>query len=131
MRCWARGLAGRDLAEGLADCDESLRLRPGDGNTLNSRGLVQFKLGALDRAMADYDAAVRLNDSDAGSLYGRGVSKLKSGDTAGGNADIAAAKGNESRYRRSLYRLWHNCGFATNTLSVRRLRARRNALEDC
>ena len=80
------------FAAALADCDESLRLRPDDGNTLNSRGLVQFKLGAMDKAAADYDAAVKLSPKDASSLYVRGVIKLKTGDQAGGDADIAAAK---------------------------------------
>jgi tetratricopeptide (TPR) repeat protein len=85
-------LVGRDLNGALADCNESLRLRPNDGNTLNSRGLVQFKLGAFDTAIDDYSAAVAQNANDADSLYGRGAAKLKKGDAAGGNADIAAAQ---------------------------------------
>jgi len=76
----------------LADCNESLRLRPDDADTLNSRGLVQLKLGAYERAIADYSAAIAQNATDAGSFYCRGVAKLKSGDTDGGNADIAASK---------------------------------------
>jgi tetratricopeptide (TPR) repeat protein len=69
-----------------------LGLRPNDANTLNSRGLVQLKLGAFDAAIADYSAAIAQRAKDADSLYGRGMVKLKSGDTVGGNADIAAAK---------------------------------------
>jgi tetratricopeptide (TPR) repeat protein len=84
-------LDGKDLNGALADCNESLRLRPNDGNTLNSRGLVDFKLGAFDAAIADYNAAVAQNANDADSVYARGVAKLKKGDSAGGNADIAAA----------------------------------------
>ncbi|WP_072818121.1 tetratricopeptide repeat protein [Bradyrhizobium erythrophlei] len=87
-RCWLRAITGHDLQEALLDCDESLRLNP-DGHALNSRGLVQLKLGAFDRAITDYDAAIIFNGNDADSLYGRGVAKLKLGDTA---ADIAAAK---------------------------------------
>src|SRR5262249_38412941 len=56
-RCWSRAITGRALAAALADCNEALRLRPGDGNMLNSRALVQFKLGAYDRAIADFGAA--------------------------------------------------------------------------
>ena len=82
---------GKDLNGALADCNESLRLQPNDGNTLNSRGLVELKLGAFDAAIADYSAAVAQNAMDADSLYARGVAKLKTDDTAGGNADIAAA----------------------------------------
>ena len=91
-RCRARTLAGRDLARALDDCNESLRLQPGDGYTLNSRGLVQLKLGAFEHAIADYGAAAAKNPTDANSLYGRGIAKLKSGDRTGGDADIAAAK---------------------------------------
>jgi Flp pilus assembly protein TadD len=91
-RCWSRALTGRDLDQALADCNESLRLSPGDANMLNTRGFVQFKLGAFDRAIADYGAAFAKNPKDAGSLYARGVAKLRSGDTAGGEADIAAAQ---------------------------------------
>jgi tetratricopeptide (TPR) repeat protein len=91
-RCWDRALVGKDLKGALADCNESLRLRPNDGNMLNSRGLVEFKLGAFDAAIADYGVAIAQNAKDADSLYARGVAKLKKGDTAAGNADIAAAK---------------------------------------
>jgi tetratricopeptide (TPR) repeat protein len=91
-RCWARALTGRDLAQALADCNEALRLQPDDANTLNSPGLVQFKLSAFDRAITDYGPAIAKNAKDADSLYGRGVAKLRGGDTAGGEADIAAAK---------------------------------------
>jgi WD40 repeat protein/tetratricopeptide (TPR) repeat protein len=91
-RCRARALAGRDLQAAIDDCNVSLALGPDDGHTLNSRGLVQLKLGAYDRAFSDYSAAIAKNDKDADSLYGRGVAKLKSGDADGGNADFAAAK---------------------------------------
>jgi tetratricopeptide (TPR) repeat protein len=91
-RCHARAVVGNDFQGALADCNESLRLRPDDANTLNSRGLVQLKRGTYDRAVADYSAAIAKDEKDANSLYGRGTAKLRSGDTAGGNADIAAAK---------------------------------------
>ncbi len=91
-RCWTQAQAGRELTQALADCNEALRLAPDYWAALNSRGLVELKLGSFERAIADYGAAVARNQKDADSLYGRGVAKLKSGDTAGGDADIAAAK---------------------------------------
>jgi Flp pilus assembly protein TadD len=69
-----------------------MRLKPDVGYVLNSRALVQFKLGVFDKAIADYTAAIAQDAKDADSLYGRGVAKQKSGDKAGGDADIAAAK---------------------------------------
>jgi hypothetical protein len=53
--------------------------------------LVQFKLGAFDRAVADYGASAA-KDKSADSLYGGGLAKLKSGSRESGEADIAAAK---------------------------------------
>ena len=91
-RCRDRAIVGRDLSQALADCSEALRLRPDASEMLNNRGLVQLKLAAFDRAITDYDAAMNRNAKDAVSLYGRGLAKLKTGNTAGGNADIAAAK---------------------------------------
>ncbi len=91
-RCWARAVAGHELQAALTDCNEALQLSPDNAHYLNSRALVQLKLGAFDAAIADYSAAIVHNPKDAGSLYARGVAKLKKGDTAGGNADIAAAK---------------------------------------
>jgi cytochrome P450 len=84
-RCWVRAVLGRDLLLALADCNESLRLRPENADTLDSRALVELKLGQLDRAREDYDAALKIYPRLADSLYGRG-------DVAGARVDLAAAK---------------------------------------
>lgn len=91
-RCWTRAIIGRELKEALADCDESIRLEPRDHNSWDSRGFTYLKLGEWSRAIADYDKALGLYRFRAWSLYGRGWAKLKNGDTAGGEADMAAAK---------------------------------------
>ena len=76
----------------MADCNESLRVRPGDGNALRSRGLVHLKLKEVDSALADYDAALKADSKDEFSLYGRGTAKRWKGDATGADADIAAAE---------------------------------------
>ena len=91
-RCWAHAIAGRELMLAVTDCTEALRIAPNDANIMDSRGFAYLRLGQLDDAVADYDEALRRNPKQAGSLYGRGLAKLKKGDTAGGEADIAAAK---------------------------------------
>jgi tetratricopeptide (TPR) repeat protein len=91
-RCWTRAVAARDLQQALADCTESLRLKPDDANTMDSHGFVYLRLNRLDDAIADYDAGLKINPRIAASLYGRGIAKLRKGDTAAGQADIAAAK---------------------------------------
>jgi tetratricopeptide (TPR) repeat protein len=76
----------------VADCNESLRLLPGDGEALGYRGLAYLKMKRLDLALADYDAALQANPKNAFSLYGRGVAKRLNGHQAGANSDIAAAE---------------------------------------
>jgi tetratricopeptide (TPR) repeat protein len=90
-RCWARAQLGIDLDKALADCNAALRLNPGDPTTLDSRGLVQLRLGDFDKSIADYDAALRLRPNAAWSLYGRGLAELRKGLSAPGQADIKAA----------------------------------------
>jgi tetratricopeptide (TPR) repeat protein len=91
-RCYALAIVGRDLQEALSDCNEALRLAPGDVDYLDSRGFTYLKLNRYDRAITDYDAALRLDAKKVQSLYGRGVAKLRNGDRSGGDADISAAK---------------------------------------
>jgi tetratricopeptide (TPR) repeat protein len=91
--CWTRAAAGRDLKIALDDCGRAIKLAGAqNGYVMNSRGLVQFKSGAFDKAIEDFGAAVAQDPKDADSLYARGISKLRSGDKSGGAADVAAAK---------------------------------------
>lgn len=90
-RCWARALAGRELAEAIADCTEALRKRPRQPAFLDSRGLAYLRAGHLDQAIADYSAALAGDPHMAWSLYGRGLARRAKGDKTGGDADIAAA----------------------------------------
>ena len=89
-RCHFRAVVG-DLQAALADCTESLRLRP-PIVALGTRGFVLLKLGRLDEAIAQYDEGLKVYAKSAHALYGRGVARRKKGDVAGGDADIAAAK---------------------------------------
>jgi tetratricopeptide (TPR) repeat protein len=92
-RCWVRAIAARELDAALADCNKSLDLKPGDAAVLDSRGLVNFKRRDMKAAIADYDAALDKSSHLASSLYMRGTARRQSGDAAGGDADIAKAKG--------------------------------------
>lgn len=89
-RCWVGVIVGRELQQALGDCNESLRLRPKNADTLDSRGFAYYMLGRMDEAIADFDAALAINPKLASSLYGRGLAKQKK-NTPGGEADIAAA----------------------------------------
>jgi len=90
--CWIRAEKGEQLETAISNCNESLAIRPGDVDTLDSRAFVHFREGDFAAAIADATAALEANPKLETSLYVRGLAKLKSGDAAGGNADIAAAK---------------------------------------
>jgi tetratricopeptide (TPR) repeat protein/predicted aspartyl protease len=90
-RCWARALWGQQLNDALHDCNKALRMRPGTAAFLDSRALVELRLGELDRSIGDYDAALRLQPKNAWILYSRGVAELRKGMQPQGRADIAAA----------------------------------------
>ena len=92
-RCYGRAAANVELELALTDCNEALRRKPNDADTLDSRAFVYFRMERFDDAVADIGNALRRNPGLANSLFIRGVIKLKRGDTAGGNADLAAAKG--------------------------------------
>jgi tetratricopeptide (TPR) repeat protein len=91
-RCWLRAGWGRQLDLALADCEAALKTNPTAAALLDSRGLVNLRLGKLDAAVADYDAALKASPRLATSLYGRGMAKLKKGDASSGRADLAAAR---------------------------------------
>jgi tetratricopeptide (TPR) repeat protein len=90
-RCWIRLIIGQQLQQGLADCNESLRIRPNDAPTLDSRGFAYLKLNRLDDAIVDFSTALEINSKLVNSLYGRGLAKLRKADRSG-EADIADAK---------------------------------------
>jgi tetratricopeptide (TPR) repeat protein len=93
--CSSRSILGQlDLA--LADCNAALKIAPRDADALDSRGFVYLKLGRFDEAIIDYNAALSVRPSFQNALFGRGIARLRTGDTAGGNADIAAAKALEA-----------------------------------
>lgn len=96
-RCWVRALMGAELDKALADCDESLRLRPGSRATLDSRGLVQLRRADFAAAEADYDKALAAKADDPHALYGRGLARLRLGKTANGQADITAALAKDAK----------------------------------
>ena len=89
-RCYFLARIGR-AQEALADCDQSLSLRPRFAGALDSRGYAKFRLGQYQAAIQDYDRALQIDSRLEESLYARGVAKLKLGQR-GGDADIDAAK---------------------------------------
>lgn len=90
-RCRLRASANRDLREALDDCNHALDLASDDANILDSRGLVNLRLGNDEPAESDYTMALDGNPQLASSLYGRGLARLRMGETSQGQKDLAAA----------------------------------------
>ncbi|MBY0565008.1 MAG: tetratricopeptide repeat protein [Hyphomonadaceae bacterium] len=91
-RCWLRAVEGEQLEYALGDCNEALRLAPGEAAFHDSRGLVHLKLGNYVEALADYEAAVNARPDEPHFRFGRGVALLRLGMRLDGEADIAAAE---------------------------------------
>lgn len=94
-RCWLRVTHTRELSEALADCNEALRLEPNNEAALDSRGLVNYKLGNFDAALADYDAALAIDKERGHYQFGRGLALQALGRAEEADAAFAAAEANE------------------------------------
>jgi tetratricopeptide (TPR) repeat protein len=90
--CFDRAVVGGPFDQALADCNQSLALRPGNADTLGNRAFVEFRMKNYAAAIADTTAALSIYPKIASSFYVRGLARLKTADLQNGNADIAAAK---------------------------------------
>jgi tetratricopeptide (TPR) repeat protein/predicted aspartyl protease len=90
--CWAWAAENRHLHRALRDCNRALVRVPGSTAVLDSRGLVDLRLGRLRRALHDYDAALAAHPHRPLPLYGRGLAELRLGKTAAARADFTAAQ---------------------------------------
>jgi tetratricopeptide (TPR) repeat protein len=87
------GLAGENmrLDRAIADCDASLKLRPNDAATLDSRAFTLMRMGRDADALAAYDAALKADPTVYTSLYGRGLVEARLGRGPDAARDTAAA----------------------------------------
>jgi tetratricopeptide (TPR) repeat protein len=90
-RCVALSLLGK-AEEGLGDCNSAIEKGPEAATNFLNRGAVYLRLNRLDEAAADFERAFDVDPDDPEALYARGVGRRLKGDTAGGDADIAAAR---------------------------------------
>jgi Tetratricopeptide repeat len=88
--------AKSDYGHAIADYSDAIGIDPKYWSALRNRANVYYLTGKYDQAIADYDLVATLDPKAGDGPYGRGMAKLKKGDSAGGNADIAAAKAIES-----------------------------------
>jgi predicted aspartyl protease/tetratricopeptide (TPR) repeat protein len=89
--CYNLAVEGIYLERALADCDASLKSRPGDAATLDSRGFVLMRLGRNAEALDAYNTALAAQPKEFNSLYGRGLVEARLGRTDDSARDIRAA----------------------------------------
>lgn len=94
--CWMKAVAGLALESALEDCNRALNLSPRNAGYLDSKGLVQLRLGRTDDAISTYSEALALRQFP-GSYYGRGIAWRRKGDKVRADADIAAARNIDAR----------------------------------
>jgi len=95
-RCWVRGVLDTELPAALADCEQSLAVRPNSAETLDSLAFIYFRQGRFDAAVKAYSAALTADPKQTPSLFMRGVAKLRVGDKTGED-DIGAATSDDNR----------------------------------
>lgn len=88
--CWFRGLFNVGLDTAMPVCTKAIERATNSAPMLDSRAMVNYRLGDLDAAMRDLDSALELVPGLAASRYLRGIIRLESGDT-GGRDDVATA----------------------------------------
>ena len=81
--CWFRGLFNVALDNAVGGCTRAVERADEPMAALDSRAMVQFRLGNYDAALADLDTVLRLAPAAAESRYLRGVVRLKAGDREG------------------------------------------------
>jgi tetratricopeptide (TPR) repeat protein len=96
-RCWTKATLNIELETAIADCNASLKLKPDNPATLDSRAFAELRLGNIKAALADYDAALKVQPELAASLYGRAIVRSRAGDHKGALSDIAEARKLSSR----------------------------------
>lgn len=91
-RCWLRAKANSELEAALADCTRSIELAESAASSLDSRGLVYFRLGRWEEAIADFNAALELRPGQSGTLFLRSLTLTKLGRKELAAQDLAGAK---------------------------------------
>lgn len=88
--CWFRGLFNVAVDSAVKECTHAVERAVSPMAALDSRALVEFRLGSYDAALDDLNAVLKLAPGIPNSRYLRGIVRLKKGDQAG-REDIATA----------------------------------------
>jgi tetratricopeptide (TPR) repeat protein len=104
-RCFWRAVAKTDLDAAIADCNQSLALKPNAAASYYSRALVLYQQAKYQEALGDDNSALAANPNISDALFLRGMIKGQLGDQIGKGDDIAAAKALMPRVEMNFRRL--------------------------
>ncbi len=90
-RCWIRAVANIELEEGLKDCEDSIKFKSTDPETLRNYGFILYRKSKYQEALDAYTSSLKLRADDPYALFLRGADRLKLGD-ATASEDLNAAK---------------------------------------
>jgi tetratricopeptide (TPR) repeat protein len=91
-RCWLRAKANTELDQALADCTRAIESSDNSSDSLDSRGVVYFRMGRFAEALADFDAALKLSSGVSGTMFMRALTLAKLGRKDEGTQDLAGAR---------------------------------------
>ena len=89
--CWQKAIRGVLLDSALQDCNDALKLSPGDSAVLDSLAFVKLRTGKLDEAIALYTQAIAKNKLQSASYMGRAMTFALKGDMIRAQTDRAEA----------------------------------------
>lgn len=90
-QCWFMGNWSHRLDSAAETCDRAVKAGSYGAAMLDSRALVQYRLGKKQEALTDLQAALTASPDQTTSLFLRGLIALEGGKRADGERDIAAA----------------------------------------
>ncbi|WP_209347874.1 DUF3857 domain-containing protein [Pontixanthobacter sp. CEM42] len=81
--CWYRGIFNVSLDDAMAICTKAIERAGSPASALDSRAMIHYRLGDLDKAMTDLDAALKLDPEIAASRFMRGIIMQEQGNAEG------------------------------------------------
>ena len=75
----------------MRDCDEALKLQPGNMDARDTRGFIYLKLGDFPVSINEYNASLQARSEPRPGAVRPRPGEDEDGDKQGGSSDMAAA----------------------------------------
>ena len=112
--CRNLALANHDLNGAMVACDAAVRIAPRDPVVLATRGYLQLRRGAWEKAETDFAASLDLSPASPDEMYGHGIARIRLGQARSGLDEMSSATLDSS----GLPLEWESRGFSMTGESV-------------